>query len=172
MARAIAARHQGDDYQSRLFWLQVCRLFLERSKLRAVEYEAQNVKSLDDVVVEYADNGIRDASGESIRKDFFQAKFHVTAAGAITGEGLIDPAFVNASSVSLLERLQVAQRLHAPDGKGCRFFLYSPWTIDPNDALAELYRMKNGSLDVDKLLAAGKRSKLGVMLRGGFSKST
>ena len=51
MARAIAARNQGDDYQARWFWCQACRLFGTHTKVVRVAYEANNVKSFDDIVV-------------------------------------------------------------------------------------------------------------------------
>lgn len=163
MARAIAARQEGDDYQARLFWLHVCRLFLERSKVRRVIYEAENVKSFDDVVVEYEDSAFPDEQGDCIRADYFQVKFHVTAAGAFTGAGMADPAFINAKSVSILERLYAAQQAYAPTGKGCRFNLYSPWTVDPNDPLAKILRLEDGRLDLEKLFTTGPRSCLGKM---------
>jgi hypothetical protein len=163
MAKAIAARHQGDDYQARFFWLHACRLFQERTKVSRVIYEAENVKSLDDVVVEYEDNSFLDEQGDCIRADYFQVKFHVTAAGAFTGAGMTDPAFINAKSVSILERLYAAQQAHAPNGKGCRFNLYSPWSVDLNDPLAEILRQKDGSLDLEKLFAARPLSRLGRM---------
>ena len=43
MAKAVAARMHGDDYQARVFWLNVCRLFEDRSKVAAVEIEADYV---------------------------------------------------------------------------------------------------------------------------------
>ncbi|MBG1259733.1 hypothetical protein [Nostoc commune] len=67
MARgAIAARIQGDDYQARWFWFQICRLFSERTKVVRVGYEANNIKSFDDVVVYY--QGMEDYEGNPLSK--------------------------------------------------------------------------------------------------------
>ena len=132
MAKAVAARLQGDDYQIRFFWMQVCRLFEDRTKVVSVELESDDVKSLDDVVVRYKDYS---EMGEPIDADFFQVKFHVTANGAFTWRLMMDPSFVNASSVSILQRLLNAQRKHAPKGCGCRFqyiLPYGPFTQTMN----------------------------------------
>ena len=51
MARVITARNLGDDYQARWYWFQVCRLFGDRTIVVRVSYEANNVKSFDDIVV-------------------------------------------------------------------------------------------------------------------------
>jgi hypothetical protein len=142
MAKAIAARHQGDDYQARFFWFHVCRLFLERTKVRRVIYEAENAKSLDDVVVEYEDGAVLDEQGDCIRADYFQ---------------------INAQSVSILERLYAAQQVYAPNGNGCHFSLYSPWSVDHDDPLAEILRQRDGRLDIEKLFAARPQSRLGRM---------
>lgn len=160
MAQAIAARMYGDDYQARWFWLNVCRLFQPRSKVERVVFEANNVRSLDDVAVYYRD-GFGDEEGRPLRADFFQVKFHVTAAGAITSRGMKDPKFINAHSVSLLQRLHAAQRDYAPNGHECRFILYSPWAIDPIDPLAECHCQRGGRLLWSRLSAGGARSKLG-----------
>ena len=53
MAQAIVARNQGDEYQARWFWMNVCRLFEDRTKVFRVTYEQHNIKSFDDIAVSY-----------------------------------------------------------------------------------------------------------------------
>ena len=161
MARAIAARIQGDDYQARWFWLQVCRLFGERPKVVRVAYEANNVKSFDDVVA-YCD-GINDIEGNPILAEYYQVKFHVTSAGAFTWEGMMDPGFINATSVSLLQRLKNAQEQHAPNGTEAHFILYSPWQVHPDDLLAQVHSQADGRLDWHRLAKGGPNSELGKL---------
>lgn len=91
MAKAIAARTQGDDYQARWFWYEACRLFLEHTHVERVVYEDENIKSLDDVAVYYCD-GMIDEYGHPLQADYYQVKFHVTAAGAFTWQSMMDPA--------------------------------------------------------------------------------
>jgi hypothetical protein len=161
MAKAIAARNQGDDYQALYFWLRACDLFDPRKGVERVFLEKEGVKAFDDVVVSFKSGTNFDEKGEALTADYFQVKFHVTANGAITAEGLTDPAFINATSMSLLQRLHNAQKAHAPDGKGVRFKLYTPWSVDPGDALAEIYSHVDGSIRLDRLFSGGKNSKMG-----------
>lgn len=160
MAKAVAARMHGDDYQARVFWLNVCRLFEDRSKVSAVEIEAECVKSLDDVAVHYV-AGMLDADGSSLSADYFQVKFHVASDGALTWEALIDPAFINAASVSLLKRIHDAKCQYAPDGTGARFVVYSPWTTHPDDELARLVSKTDGHIRCDLLMEGGPKSAMG-----------
>lgn len=161
MARAIAARTQGDDYQARWFWLQVCRLFGDRTNVVRVVYEADNVKSFDDVVVHF--EGMADEEGHPLFAEYYQVKFHVTSGGALTWEGMMDPAFINAQSVSLLQRLKNAQEKHAPTGTEAHFILFSPWDIHPDDLLAKVHSKCDGRLDWHRLSQGGERSELGKL---------
>lgn len=161
MANAVAARMYGDDYQARVFWLQACRLFDDRTKVTAVEIEAANIKSLDDVVVHYS--GMTDTDGDVIANDYYQVKFHMALNGAITWKEMIDPAFINASSVSLLQRIKNAQEQFAPDGRGCRFYIYSPWGIHPDDSLAKVLSNVDGRIRWETLAEGGERSEMGKL---------
>ena len=158
MAKAVAARTFGDDYQALFFWLQACRLFDDRPKVIKVEIEPDNIKSLDDVAVHYS--GMYEYCNP-VASDFFQVKFHVAANGAFTWQGMMDPAFINAKSVSLLQRVRNAQIAFAPSGSGCRFYVYSPWSIHPDDALGELISHTDGHLRWEVLAEGGARSKFG-----------
>ena len=159
MARAIAARNQGDDYQARWFWCQACRLFGPHTKVVRVAYEAYNVKSFDDIVVYF--DGMVDEEGNNLNAEYFQVKFHVTSAGALTWESLIDPSFINATSVSLLQRLRDAQQKYAPNGTEAHFILHSPWTVHPDDPLAKIRSETDGRLDWHRLREGGPKSELG-----------
>ncbi len=153
---------QGDDYQARWFWRNVCRLFDPSTKVIKVCYEADNVKSFDDVVVHYGP-GMKDEKGHDLGRDFYQVKFHVTSAGAFSGATMMNPSFINATAFSILQRLRDAQAAHAPNGTEARFIIYSPWVVDPNDVLAEIHSQQNGELLLDKLFTATSKSKIGKL---------
>ncbi len=159
MAKAIAARSQGDDYQARWFWIQICHLFTPSTKVVKVAYEANGVKSFDDVVVYY--ENMVDKTGSPLLAEYYQVKFHVTSAGAFTWEGMMNPAFINARSVSILQRLKNAQQQFAPNGTEAHFILYSPWQIHPDDPLAEVHSLVDGKLDWHRLAQGGDMSKMG-----------
>ena len=159
MARAITARIQGDDYQAKWLWMQICRLFAPRTKVVRVSYEASGIKSFDDVVCHY--EGMDDDEGNPLLAEYYQVKFHVSSAGALTWEAMINPAFINATSVSLLQRLKNAQQAAAPSGTEVHFILYSPWTVHPDDPLAEIHSQADGRLDLRKFSQGGGRSRFG-----------
>ena len=159
MSRAIAARIDGDDYQARLFWIQACRLFMPSEKVVRVGYEDSTIKSFDDIVVHY--EGRMDDDGNPLLAEYYQVKFHVTSGGAVTWKSLMDASFINADSVSFLQRLKNAQKQFAPNGTESHFILYSPWQIHPDDPLATIHSSRNGSLDWHRLATGGSRSKKG-----------
>ncbi len=161
MANAVVPRMQGDDYQARFFWLQACRLFEDNSKVIRVGYELDTVKFFDDVGVFY-DPFIPDERGDEIRADYYQIKFHVNQAGAFTCKDLMDPAFIGATSTSLLQRLRMTQEMFPPDGKGCRFHIVAPWPVHPDDPLAQLISNYGGELRQHILFDdSGPRSIMG-----------
>lgn len=160
MAKANTARMQGDDYQTYYFWLRACDLFLPDRGVEKVALEQTGVKAFDDVVVYYRPGAIFDGP-EPVNADYFQVKYHVVADGAITAKGLTEPAFINATSVSLLQRLHAAQKAYAPDGKGVRFHLYSPWNVHPDDPLASIYSQYDGRLRLDVLFSGTAGAKFG-----------
>ena len=61
MAKAVAARIFGDDYQALVFWLEACKMLIGEDDIEHVEIESDDVKSLDDVVVHYHDVSTRAA---------------------------------------------------------------------------------------------------------------
>jgi hypothetical protein len=162
LSKVSVPRFQGDDYQARWLWFQICRLFIEPAKIETVKCEVDGIRAFDDVAVYYR-NGVKDQFNSPLLIDFYQVKFHVTASGAITWKNLIDPAFINAKKVSLLQRLKNAQELYP---SGCRFFLYSPWTIHPDDSLASIVSLVDGCLDLERLSEGGDQSQMGEIRSG------
>ena len=163
MARAVAARAQGDFYQARFFWLQVCRLFQPHTKVTSVGYDLDGIKAFDDVVVTY-DPAVHDDRGGGVSTDYFQVKFHVNQSGTIRFESLLDPEFIGATRFSLLQRLREAYVKTAEHG-GCRFTLVTPWVIEPTDPLAVLVNNNAGQLRLDRLFAGGPTSRMGRLRR-------
>ena len=104
---------------------------------------------------------MRDEGGNEVRSDFYQVKFHVTSAGAFSAETMMDPSFVNATTVSILQRLRDAQAVPRANGTGARFIIHSPWMVDPSDVLAIIHSQQDGELLLDKLFNATLKSKLG-----------
>jgi hypothetical protein len=156
MARAVTSSLRGSDYQARFFWWQASRLFQEHTKVERVAYEYDELKSFDDVVVFYSQE-LKAERDDPYSADYFQVKFHVNYNGSFTCDALIDPDFINATSVSLLQRLRNAQMKRAPNGTGARFIIISPWTINPADALKELVSTVSGEIRLDRLFHPDKK---------------
>ena len=150
MARSIAARRHGDDFQARLFWLRAALLLDPHSNVSKVAYET-GPKSFDDILIEYDPKAApQDHEGRPILRRHIQSKWHTTA-GVFGHADLIDPAFINAKRYSLLQRAHLAQADHAPDGTGCRFELVTNWRIKAGDPLLELVRKESDALDLARL---------------------
>lgn len=160
MARQIVARQQGDDYQARWFWLQACALLDEFSKVERVVHEDVALKSFDDVAVYYLP-GYTDEKGNPLNAKFYQVKFHVTSAGALTAESLCDPAFIGATTFSLLQRIKNAHDHCCSNGLNYRIVFYTPWSVHPNDELAKVHSMSDGGIRWNTLSGATEGSKLG-----------
>ena len=161
MAKQVVARQQGDDYQARWFWLQACSLLDDHSRVELVVYEDTEVKAFDDIVVYYVSNYMD--RGVPIDADFYQVKFHVSSAGALTAKNLCDPKFVNATQRSLLQNMKNAHEHCCGRGIRHRLFLYSPWSVDPRDGLARVHSQYDGSIRWDQLAEGGERSKMGTL---------
>ena len=164
MANAVIPRNQGDDYQARFFWLCACRLFQPHTRVARVGYELDCIKSFDDVVVNYAEP-LRVERGDVVAADYYQIKFHVSQAGAFTCDALTDPAFINASAVSLLKKIHTAHKSLVACGSGYRLIVLSPWPIHPDDPLAALVSNNGGELRLEVLLRGGPQSKIGKVRR-------
>lgn len=126
-----------------------------------VGFEVDDFKAFDDVAVCYAKER-QDGTGCTVRENYFQVKFSTTYAKCITADALADPAFINASSVSLLERLRDAVRKCQSEGRNARFLLISPWRIGEGDVLVDLVDTTAGALRLGALFdGTGPKSKMG-----------
>lgn len=162
LTKKLVPTIRGDEYQILWFWLQACKLFNPRTKVVEVEFESNVVKGFDDVVVHF--DGLLDKSGQPHKRDCYQIKFHVTGGGAITGESLCDPAFINAERYSLLQRLYAAYKKDGTDAPSCRYIFLSPWQVHPDNVLAQVYDLAEHRVDWDRLIE-GKtpRSETGAL---------
>lgn len=152
MTRAIVARRNGDDYQALFFWREAGRLFHPFSKVEKVGYEHSSVKSFDDVVKFYS-TPVLDRYGDNINADYFQLKFHVDYDDFFTYENLTVPAFIGATSQSLLQKLLNAQRSFAPDGTGSRFHIVSSRQLHPENKLRNLISTYEGEIRLIELFS-------------------
>lgn len=161
MAKAVIARIEGDDYQARFFWFQVCRLFQPHTNVVRVSYEWDKIKGFDDVVVAY-EPPICDDRGSLASEDYYQIKFHVSQEGAISWKALMDPKFIGSTSTSFLQRLKSGYLQAAEQGRQCRFILVTPWNVDIKDPLVRLVSNNAGEIRLDRLFdGTGNRSAMG-----------
>lgn len=147
-----AARMQGDDYQSRWFFIQALRMFDFATPALRVGLEQGQFPWFDDVVTHYR------PGSRSVRRaaDAHQIKFHVVADGALSFPNLILPDFMNSPTTSLLSRIVQANRAN-PDAD---FVLMSPWSIQHDDLLGKMAETgTDGSLRLPLLFDGKKRSK-------------
>lgn len=147
MADAVIPRWHGDNYQARVFWLNALSLLDSTSLVVEVTFEANGPKAFDDVVVKY-DPPAPSPGRERIAAAYHQVKWHVTAAGRFGYESLIDPAFIGAKTVSILERLRDAKAT-APSNASFAFITTD--RIADGDQLAALVSNNDKSLLVEKL---------------------
>lgn len=164
MARAVAARRKGDDYQARLFWREASRLFLPRTPVASVGFDVDDVDGFDDVVVKYQ-APVRDELGREIELDCWQVKFHVDQAGELTAESLLDPGFIGGTATSLLQRLQRAQQKLGARALRARLQLATTWGVRPGDPLARLASGAEGAIREHVLREGGDRSAMGKLRR-------
>lgn len=135
-------------------------MFQPHNNIEKVAYEYDQIKAFDDVVVFYNEK-ILDKSMTPIAADYFQLKFHVTNSTYFTYENLMDPKAINATSVSILQRVHNAQKEFTPSGEDFRFHIVTTWYPHPDDALKELISNEDGQIRLDKLSQRGPRSKFG-----------
>ena len=138
MAKAIAARRKGDEYQARVFWLKLLDLRTS-DYVKSVTLESDLASFVDDVVVFYSEPIKDRTTGKrEIVCDLFQCKYHVTQHGAFTHENLINPKFINNQN-SMLKRLYDAyvklSKELPPDA--FRLYIFSNWHWVHQDALAQ-----------------------------------
>jgi len=150
MTQAVTVRRDGDTYQARQFWLRAARLLDPGSPIIRVGFES-GPKSFDDVWVEYAaDREPKDSSGQSLKREHMQCKWHVSP-GTYGYSDLVNPEFINANARSLLQRARDAQLKNAPDGSGAQFKLVTNWQLDRADALNPVISQRSGAIRLDRL---------------------
>lgn len=159
MTQAMHAIQDGYNYQARVFWQYVAKMLTLNSNIAKVGFEDTEIKSFDDIVVEY-NQPQPDGRGGFYEKDYIQIKFHRNQTGGLTWESLMDPKFVGATTYSFLQKLQqaIAQRGENPK---CRVILRQHWTVKHDDPLAIIYDNSTGALNLEKLFSEGPRSKMG-----------
>lgn len=138
MAKAIAARRNGDAYQARVFWLKLLELRTS-DYIKSVTLESDLASFVDDVVVSYSEPIKNQMTGKrEVVCDLFQCKYHVTQHGAFTHENLIDPRFVNNQN-SMLKRLYDAYVKLSKElpSDAFRLYIFSNWHWAHQDALAQ-----------------------------------
>ncbi len=165
MAQAILARRDGDTFQSRQFWRKACGLLDPESPIVRVGFE-DGPKGFDDIWVDYeADRGIQDQNGSPLLREHIQCKWHVTPNTFGYAE-LVDPDFINANAVSLLQRVRKAHAGFAAKENGARYRLLSNWRISPTDPLRQLVHQRSHTLRLDLLYStATERSAMGAIRR-------
>lgn len=161
MTQAITARRDGDSFQARIFWMKAARLLAPNSPIVRIGFE-KGPKSYDDIWVEYdPSHAPKDQMGVPITREHIQCKWHVSPDN-YGYKDLVDPEFINANSISLLQRAHQAQKTFAPTGKGIRFRLLTNWRLNKNDPLCELIYNRSHTLRLDRLFGSKTdNSKMG-----------
>ncbi|HYD90645.1 MAG TPA: hypothetical protein VEA37_04050, partial [Flavobacterium sp.] len=147
MSNSVTPKWHGDNYQARIFWENVLNLFDSTSGVVEVSFEADGPKAFDDVVVKY--NPPRPSSrSQRVSADYHQVKWHVEYGGRFGYKDFIDPGFIGATSVSLLQRLKEARSKTGPDS--C-FNFVTVYRIADNDPLGDLVSGVDKSILLEKL---------------------
>ena len=158
MADAVIARWHGDNYQARVFWDNALNLLRPDSCVAEVTFEANGPKAFDDVVVKY-DPPVPRSGPDRVTAEYQQIKWHVGRDGRFGFADFIEPNFVGARSVSLLQRLQQA-RGAAP--ASAQFTFLTTYRIKDGDPLATLVSGNDGTLLLKRLFdGTTDRSRMG-----------
>jgi SMODS-associated and fused to various effectors sensor domain len=158
MADAVTARWHGDNYQSRVFWQNALNLLVDASCVVEVTFEANAPKAFDDVVVRY-DPPVPRSGPDRIHADYHQVKYHVGRGGNFGYADFIDPAFIGATSTSLLERLRDAQ---AAAPAPSLFTFLTTYRILQTDPLARVISGNDHTLLLERLFdGTTDRSRMG-----------
>lgn len=145
MTRANTARHAGDEFQARWFWLNAANLLNDRSSVSSVAWE-KGPRGLDDIRIDYTP--AKKTPTGPVSREQVQSKWHVRN-GEFGYQDLIEPSFINARNVSWLQRAYAAFK--ESEGEAVRFRLLTNWRVAAADPLAALIRTEAGGLDIDRL---------------------
>ena len=103
MANAIVARENGDNYQRMVLTHHITKLIHGDSDYKRLFTEHPEIKSFDDIVVEYKQPAYKHGH-RCIGKEFIQTKFHQYESDTITLDNLMLPSFVNSTKFSFLQK--------------------------------------------------------------------
>lgn len=156
----ITSRWHGDNYQSRRFWIHAAALLDDlRPDVVEVSFEADGPKAFDDIIVKYNPGRPNTSGPNRITAEYFQIKWHTDDSGHFGYADLIDPEFLRAIAVSLLQRLRDAK---ANCETHSAFHFVTTYSLKETDPLTELVSGKDGSLRLDKLFdGTTDRSRMG-----------
>lgn len=158
MADAVTARWNGEKYQARVFWQNALNMLAHDSVVVEVTFEADAPKSFDDVVVRY-DPPIPGSGPERVPVAYQQVKWHVDTGGRFGYKDLVDPNFIGATRMSLLQRLSDAKKI-AP--VGARFDFVTTYRIKDNDPLSYVQSGTDKSILLGRLFnGTTDRSRMG-----------
>lgn len=150
MTQAVAVRREGDAFQARVFWRKAACLLDPSGPIVQVGFES-GPRGFDDIWVAYApDHAPNDHAGNPILREHIQCKWHVSV-NDFGYADLINPEWINANKVSLLQRARDAQVEYAPTGIGERFKLLTNWTVARADPLRRLIAQRSKALHINKL---------------------
>lgn len=149
MSSASSARQTGDEAQQYLFWLWAARM-LSGTEMAEVGFETGDFRAFDDVAARFQ-SPRPDGQGGFVDEEHVQAKFSVAGGKVLTGESLADPTLINATNISLLQRLRDAVDQAQREGRRCLFRLWSPWPVEPGSFLHSMIDTTHGALRLDRL---------------------
>ncbi|WP_425408280.1 SAVED domain-containing protein [Hyphococcus sp.] len=160
MAASLDASQSGRRWQAFYFWLKALSLLRENSEIQTVAFE-DGPKAFDDVVVTFRPGHERlDYNGRKVHRDHYQCKWQVIGKG-IGWADLIDPRSINATSVSLLERLRDAIET-AEDSD--RFHLATTASLHTGDPLIGLIGNSEREFQINRLFdGTGPTGKMGAI---------
>ncbi len=152
MTQAVVTRRDGDVFQARMFWLKAAHLLDDQGKILRVGFES-GPRGFDDVWVEYdPERAPQNQFGEPLLVERMQCKWHATP-GSYTYEDLTRPAYINATTTSLLQRAYEAHKTDRDAGTRSRLALVTNHHLAPDDPLTPLFRMKAFTLNIDELFS-------------------
>jgi hypothetical protein len=152
MAKQVAARLGGDDYQHLFGWQSALELLMPKRHVWRVTVEDALAGSVDDVTVQHE-------TGTNIPDEFYQYKYHVDQRSEYSSDSLIKH---KRGESSLLQKFwQTWQQLSARDPqREIRLHLVSNWTWDAKDKFKSCIDGHDNSVKED-FFTASSGSALG-----------
>jgi hypothetical protein len=152
MAKQVAARLGGDDYQHLFGWHSALELLMPKRRVWRVTVEDALAGSVDDVTVQHE-------AGTMIPDEFYQYKYHVDQRSEYSSDSILKH---KVGESSLLEKFwRTWQLLRARDPqREIQLRLVSNWTWDTRDKFKLCIDGHDNSIKED-FFTAGPQSKLG-----------